>query len=218
MRLQAATGDLVRFVETGVASFAPAAEAKGITLSFRSTHDARTGQDAETWFDRDVLEKILNNLVGNALKFTPPRRHGVGSLATGTVDGGRRRISPRSSVADTGVGIPQQSCCRTSSTVSTRSTEAGRAREGIGIGLALVKELVELHYGTITDRERRRGRARRSSIRLPTGTAHLRADDDRSPTRTAHGGQPPSSEESRAVRRAMPKEPAFAADDRDRAR
>jgi signal transduction histidine kinase/DNA-binding response OmpR family regulator len=169
MQLQASSGDLAQFVERGVASFAPAAEAGGIELTFRSTHDARSDSDADTrvastWFDRDVLEKILNNVIGNALKFTP--HGGTVSIAftTGASEAGHGSWA-EIVVADTGIGIPRDRLPH----IFDRfyQVDGARSREGIGIGLALVKELVELHAGTIAV-ESAEGKGTTFVIRLST--------------------------------------------------
>ena len=175
MRLQASIGDLVQCVETSVASFAPVAEAKGIELSFHSTYDLRTDRPEETCFDRDVLEKILNNVVGNALKFTPHGGTVSVSLASGT-DGGERGPYAEIVVSDTGVGIPTDRLPH----IFDRfyQVDGTRSREGIGIGLALVKELVELHYGTIRV-ESVDGEGTTFVVRMPTSKARLEPRRDR---------------------------------------
>ena len=126
MELRAAPDDLVQCVEQSVAAFAPAAEAKGITLTLQSPPAAGADQDRDTWFDRDVVEKILNNVIGNALKFTP--NGGTVSVAlTQGIDAASGGEFAELLVSDTGVGIPQDRLPQ-SSTASIRSTARGRAK------------------------------------------------------------------------------------------
>jgi signal transduction histidine kinase/DNA-binding response OmpR family regulator len=179
MRLHAAAGDLAHCVRTSVASFAPAAEDQGIELRFDASQEAPSDRDAETHFDRDVVEKILNNLMGNALKFTPNGGAVSVSLVTGVDGSAAGREAGQGSyaqivVSDTGIGIPRDRLPH----IFDRfyQIEGTRSREGIGIGLALVKELVELHHGTLTV-DSVEGRGTTFVIRLPTGTAHLEPEE-----------------------------------------
>ena len=183
MRLRAAAEDLPQCVRTIIASFAPAAEAQSVELRFVSTYRQDLGDEA-SYFDRDVVEKILNNLVGNALKFTPhggkvsvslARRSATPANEPGTVQGDFAEIV----VSDTGIGISEDRLPR----IFDRfyQIDGTRSREGIGIGLALVKELVELHYGRITV-DSAGGKGTTFVIHLPTGKSQFQPDEIISPT------------------------------------
>ncbi len=100
--------------------------------------DASAGLPA-VWGDRDRLLQVFENLIGNAVRFTPPGgRVTVGAVAaTGEV---------RFRVADTGAGIAAEDLPR----VFDRFWQAGRAkRQGAGLGLAICKGIVEAHGGRI---------------------------------------------------------------------
>ncbi len=170
-RLQAAPGDVVECVKRSVSAFAPVAEAKDIALSFESRRDSPAEYEDLAYFDRDVLEKILNNVVGNALKFTPHGGVVRVSLRTGSEEAD---AFAEMCVTDTGVGIPRDRLPY----IFDRFYQVGgsRSREGIGIGLALVKELVELHHGRIAI-DSVDGEGTMVTIRLPTGTRHLEPDE-----------------------------------------
>jgi signal transduction histidine kinase/DNA-binding response OmpR family regulator len=183
MRLRAAAEDLPQCVRTIIASFAPAAEAQGVDLRFVSTYRQDLGDEA-SYFDRDVVEKILNNLVGNALKFTPhggsvsvtlARREATASSESDGVHGDFAEIV----VADTGIGISAERVPR----IFDRfyQIDGARSREGIGIGLALVKELVELHGGRIMV-ESIDGGGTTFVIKLPTSKSQFDPDEIISPT------------------------------------
>ena len=92
-------------------------------------------ESAEVVADRDRLLQALGNLVGNALKFTPP---GGRVTVAARRDGGRVRIS----VSDTGSGIPAAQVPR----LFDRYWQANRAdRRGVGLGLSIVKGIAEAH-------------------------------------------------------------------------
>ncbi|WP_433362908.1 SpoIIE family protein phosphatase [Actinoplanes sp. CA-142083] len=117
--------------------------------------------------DRGMWEKVVLNLLSNALKFT----------FTGGV-----RVAVREEidvvvveVTDTGIGIAADEMPRLFERFHRIENARSRSNEGSGIGLALVKELVELHGGGITARSVA-GEGTRFEIRLPFGTAHLSAD------------------------------------------
>ncbi|MHA7057641.1 response regulator [Aquimarina sp. M1] len=93
----------------------------------------------ESWFDRDVLEKIITNLLGNALKYTP--------------EGNKILISSQKNNSQLYLEIKNTGTTLTDEELSNIFSRFHRAHEnttGTGIGLALTKELVELHKGTIT--------------------------------------------------------------------
>ncbi|MCL5128129.1 response regulator [Algibacter sp. L4_22] len=90
------------------------------------------------WFDKDAVEKISINLLSNAIKYTPAN----GSV---TCKSYIENNTWHFSVKNTGVGLTKQE----QEDVFTRFYQTDENNQGTGIGLALVKELVELHKGTI---------------------------------------------------------------------
>ncbi|GEJ57937.1 ATP-binding response regulator [Anaeromyxobacter diazotrophicus] len=130
--------------------------------------------------DLDMWEKIVLNLLSNAFKFTLSGEIEV-RLRPG--DGGCELT-----VRDTGVGIPAAELPRVFDRFYRVERSPGRSAEGSGIGLALVKELVELHGGTVAvESVPREGSTFR--VRVPWGTAHLPpaqvAEPEHHPGRTA---------------------------------
>ncbi|MFY1691248.1 SpoIIE family protein phosphatase [Plantactinospora sp. WMMB782] len=117
--------------------------------------------------DRGMWEKVILNLLSNALKFT---FSGAIRVTLRAVDG-----QAVISVADTGVGVPAEEMPRLFERFHRIENSRARSNEGSGIGLALVKELVALHGGTITASSTV-GEGTRFTIWLPFGTAHLPAD------------------------------------------
>ncbi|MET7451924.1 SpoIIE family protein phosphatase [Streptomyces sp. NPDC005574] len=122
---------------------------------------------APVYVDRGMWEKVILNLLSNALKFTFEGEIGV------TV--GEERGQAVVTVTDTGIGVPAQEMPRLFERFHRITGARARSHEGSGIGLALVKELVGLHGGTITA-DSVEGHGTRFTIRLPYGTAHLPAD------------------------------------------
>ncbi len=168
MRLHATRGDLMHVLEQIVTPFAPVAERHGIEFQFGASAQPQALARFDIYFDSDVLQKILNNLIGNALKFTPS-----GGAVSVDVHGPQNGLVDIV-VSDTGVGIPEAEL----PLVFERfyQVERSRAREGIGIGLALVKELVDLHHGEIHV-ESQEGKGTTFIIRLHTGRAHLAPEE-----------------------------------------
>ena len=119
------------------------------------------------YLDRGMWEKVVLNLLSNALKFTFT---GAIRVTTGTEDG-----QAVITVADTGVGVPEHEMPRLFERFHRIENTRSRSNEGSGIGLALVQELVGLHGGAITATSAV-GRGTTFTIRLPFGAAHLPAD------------------------------------------
>ena len=117
------------------------------------------------YLDRDMWEKVVLNLLTNALKFT---FDGSIRIAVHGEDG-----EAVVTVADTGIGVPEQEMPRLFERFHRIENARSRSNEGSGIGLALVQELVQLHGGTITAPAPRAKAPR--SLRLPFGHAHLPA-------------------------------------------
>ena len=119
------------------------------------------------YLDRDMWEKIVLNLLSNAFKFTFD-----GSITVAVRDRGDHL---EFSVADTGIGIPDQELPRIFERFHRVEGSRGRTFEGTGIGLALVSELVKLHGGSITVQSQV-DQGTTFIVTIPFGTAHLPKD------------------------------------------
>ena len=135
MTMRAADVDINDIVMEAISRAVPSAA----TVEFKSDLDPRlpivTG-------DRDRLIQVLSNLVNNAVKYSP--EGGTVTLAT-RVDGGFTLVS----VTDTGIGIPQDEIGHVFERF--RRVHSGRAQSipGTGLGLTIVKQIVEMHGGKI---------------------------------------------------------------------
>jgi signal transduction histidine kinase len=119
------------------------------------------------WVDRDMWEKIVPNLVSNAFKFTL-----AGEIAV------RLREEPTEAVlevSDTGIGIPESERHLIFDRFHRVASATARTHEGTGIGLSLVRDLVELHGGRVTV-ESTMGRGTTFRIAIPKGYGHLPAE------------------------------------------
>ena len=116
------------------------------------------------YVDRDMWEKIVLNLVSNAFKFTF-----AGAITVALAPRGSR---VELTVRDTGVGIPPGDLPRVFERFHRAERARARTHEGSGIGLALVRELVGMHGGTI-DVASSVGEGTTFTASIPSGTAHL---------------------------------------------
>lgn len=118
--------------------------------------------DGPVWLAGDFtrLSQIASNLLTNAAKYTPAN----GKVALSSkIDGDHVCIS----VQDNGVGIPETIRERIFDLFAQENGPDDRAREGLGIGLALVKKLVEMHDGTIEVASEGAGKGSCFTVRLP---------------------------------------------------
>ena len=123
--------------------------------------------DEPVYLDRDMWEKVVFNLLSNALKFT----------FEGSISVGVRREEDQAVItfADTGIGVPAAEIPRLFERFHRIENVRARSNEGSGIGLALVQELVALHGGTI-EADSAEGVGTTFTVRLPFGAAHLPPD------------------------------------------
>ncbi|MDC0711473.1 ATP-binding protein [Stigmatella sp. ncwal1] len=119
---------------------------------------------APIWVDPEMWEKVVLNLVSNALKFTFEGEIGVALRW--------RAPQVELSVWDTGTGIPSEELPRIFERFHRVQGARGRSHEGSGIGLSLVQELVRLHGGTVRA-DSTPGRGSTFTVTLPAGSAHL---------------------------------------------
>ncbi|MFO7614690.1 MAG: two-component regulator propeller domain-containing protein [Bacteroidales bacterium] len=139
MELHAAPHNIVSFLKSLYYSFESMAESHKITLNFESEAD-----HLPVVFDPDKMEMIFYNLLSNAFKFTP---------AGGEIKVSVRIPSPSLAeirIRDSGTGIPPDRIAHIFDRFYQVDGSSTREHEGTGIGLALTKELVELHKGKIT--------------------------------------------------------------------
>jgi len=121
--------------------------------------------------DPDALEKVLVNLLGNALKFTDDGTISVG--ARETEEGGIHLT-----IADTGVGIPPEQLVKVFDRFAQVDGSATRRFEGTGIGLSLVQELVRLHGGKVWAESEGEGCGTCMHVVLPPGEADARSEEE----------------------------------------
>ncbi len=137
MRLELQQVSVVPIVEAAVETARPAADAKGIRLKAILEH-----VQAAVNADPARLQQVIWNLLANAVKFTPKG---------GQVQVLLRRVNSHIevSVSDTGIGIPASFLPHVFERFSQRDGSTTRAYGGLGLGLAISKQLVELHGGTL---------------------------------------------------------------------
>jgi signal transduction histidine kinase/DNA-binding response OmpR family regulator/ligand-binding sensor domain-containing protein len=173
MKLKVCLGNIVPVIKGVAYSFESSAGLRKIELNVRIEEE-----DIQIYFDKDKVEKILTNLLANAFKFTPDGgRIGVGIDCRG---GSRSTLAENRWVdiiiSDTGVGIPADKLPHIFNRFYQVDGSITREQGGTGIGLALVKELVEMHHGTISVTSQPEV-GTEFIVSLPLGREHLQPDD-----------------------------------------
>ncbi|MFN8556468.1 MAG: HAMP domain-containing sensor histidine kinase [Dehalococcoidia bacterium] len=155
LQLELAPTDLPALVRLAVDAAQPAAAARQVTLTVAVDPGAGPVQG-----DADRLRQALDNLLANAIKFTPAGGR-VEVQLTGTDQ------EARLTVADTGIGIAPAFLPHIFGRFRQADGSATRAHGGLGLGLAIAKHLVEQHGGAITADSPGEGRGSTFTLRLP---------------------------------------------------
>ena len=149
--------NIVSFLKSLLYSFESLADSQNVSLKFESD-----SENIQVVFDLDKMEKVFYNLVSNAFKFT--RENGEVKVVIKIIDSLYLEIR----VEDTGLGIPAEHLPNIFDRFYQVDNSLTRNYDGSGIGLALVKELVELHKGIVTVNSKA-GEGSVFSVRLPFG-------------------------------------------------
>lgn len=159
LRLDIRVADLAPVVEAALDVVRPAAAAKGVNL-----HAAIDPHPGPVSGDPDRLQQIVWNLLTNAIKFTPPGGHVRLAL---------RRAGPHVEVevSDTGRGISAELLPLLFERFRQADSSSTRAHGGLGIGLALVRHLTELHGGTVHAASPGPGQGATFTVALPLRTS-----------------------------------------------
>lgn len=172
LRLKTEQLDIVRFLQDMYLSFREYAGLHRIDFQFHSTISYGL-----TWFDPDGLDKIVYNLLSNAFKFTPDGGRVALSLEVLPEDGETEKTL-RIRVADTGVGIAAERLERLFDRSGPAESASPSGEQGLGIGLHLAHELVELHQGRMTV-ESEEGKGTVFAVQIPVDVMVFERPADR---------------------------------------
>jgi len=169
LELKASRANIVSFIKGFTMSFESLAEGKNITLKVSAEKE-----QIELYFDKEKMIKIMSNLLSNAFKFTQE-----GGYITVTINE-KNLDSVYIKVGNNGIGVAKEKLSKLFDRFYQVDDSNTREQEGTGIGLALVKELVELHQGKISvdsepgDPNKTGTGWTEFIIELPLGRKHLR--------------------------------------------
>ena len=164
MKLEVCEQNIIPLLKGIFLSFSSFAERKKITLKFNTMEE-----NLKVYIDRDKVEKIINNLLSNAFKFTPE-----GGNIDFTVDKKINKVEIK--ITDNGIGIPVNRIEKIFDRFYQVDSSHTREGEGTGIGLALTKELVELHKGNIKVKSKE-GEGTTFCVQLPLGKDYFRQEE-----------------------------------------
>ncbi len=142
LKLNATEGDIAKFIKEISYSFTDIAEKKHIEFSYTASLETLYAT-----FDHDKLERILFNLLSNAFKFTS--ENGKISVEVQAIKGAEATLI-EIKVRDNGIGIPTDKQEKIFERFFQHDVPGNMVNQGTGIGLAITKEFVSLHNGTIS--------------------------------------------------------------------
>jgi PAS domain S-box-containing protein len=165
LRVQVRHIDLRSVIQAAVEAVRPAAEAKDVELTLDLQNDAGEFQG-----DPDRLQQVVWNLLSNAIKFSPP--NGRVGVDLHRWEGGAEIV-----VSDNGMGISRDFLPHVFDRFRQADSSMTRMQGGLGLGLAIVRHLVEVHGGTVRAESEGEGRGARFTVRLPHRRAQVEASE-----------------------------------------
>ena len=166
MVLHVSRFDLNKLVEAFQKEFLVMAEENEISYSFQLNDE-----DIPVWVDKDKIETVIRNVISNAFKFT--KKGGSIFVSTGLAEDNNRCFIR---IEDTGIGIPQNKLSEIFERFAQGENAKNSYYQGTGIGLALSKELINLHHGEISA-EGKQGVGSVFTIELLLGKEHFKPSE-----------------------------------------
>lgn len=164
MKLEAAEGNVVKFLQEIYLSFSEFAKNGDYDYTFETTSD-----NIQVFYDRYKLERVFYNLISNAFRYTPKG----GKIALKVIED-KDKVCIR--VEDSGVGIAEEyrdKIFERFFELSINRKPDNDYNKGTGIGLSIVKNIVDLHKGHIRVSDNESGAGSVFSVELPLGREHL---------------------------------------------
>jgi CheY-like chemotaxis protein len=161
LRLKPAAVDLPEVIAAALVAVRPAAAAKSIRL-----RSVLCGAPGRVWGDAGRLQQVVWNLLSNAIKFTPQGGHV--EIRLGVTDSQAEIV-----VSDTGQGIRPDFLPFVFERFRQAESATTRTHGGLGLGLAIVRQLVELHGGTVRAESPGEGQGATFTVSLPMPTLRL---------------------------------------------
>jgi signal transduction histidine kinase len=159
LRIEAQPVELSQVVRSAIDALRPVAQAKGVLL-MTDGFGARLPEASVVRGDPNRLRQVVSNLVSNAIKFTPA---GGSVLVVLENVGDKARLV----VGDTGCGIEPERLEQIFGRFAHRDVLTTRMEGGMGLGLTIVRHLVELHDGQVSARSAGAGRGATFTVDLP---------------------------------------------------
>jgi signal transduction histidine kinase len=153
--------ELPDVINAGINAMRPAAEARGITLNVQLDPSV-TG----VWCDSVRIQQVVWNLVSNAVKFTPK-----GGRVDVTLS--REQSSFQLRVSDNGQGISSELLPQIFDRFRQADSSTRRKFAGLGLGLSIVKHIVEAHGGTVEAQSQGEGKGSTFTVRLPVRAVRM---------------------------------------------
>jgi signal transduction histidine kinase/ActR/RegA family two-component response regulator len=150
-------------VKDAIDTVRPAAEARGVTIEFSGEHGP-----LPVMGDAERIQQVIWNLLSNAVKFTAP-----GGRVR--IDASRQGRFVEIAVADTGVGLTPEFLPFVFDRFRQADQSFTRAHGGLGLGLSIVKQVVEMHGGQVSASSDGPGRGAVFTVRLPRGAVETAA-------------------------------------------
>lgn len=171
LKLKVSEQDPTQLIRTLVYSFSSTAEQRNIKVEFQDN-----SKKDLLFFDHDALVKIINNLMSNAIKYTADGGRVMVELSDTVKSDLRAEDELKIEVRDSGIGISSEHMDKIFDRFYQAESGYTRKYEGTGVGLALARELVLLHSGSI-EVENNDDVGTTFIVRLPKGSGHFNSDE-----------------------------------------